>query len=303
MFEQEDSLAVGGQAVIEGVMIRSKDRLAIAVRLPNGEIDVETKSWKSLFDKRLTKRPFLRGFFILLETMVNGIKALNLSASKAIEQEADAKELKGWHIALTLAFSIGFALLLFVVLPHLLSLFLAQGRVESLGFHVWDGIIKVLFLIGYILAITALPDVRRVFSYHGAEHKVIWAHESGAPLEPENIRNFSRLHPRCGTTFLLFVLTLSIIIYSAMVPALLLIYSPENAFLKQTYIIAMKILLMIPISAVAYEIIKLSGLKRHKLWYKALAAPGLFMQKLTTKEPDDEQIKVAVAALRGALDN
>lgn len=295
---------VGGQAVMEGVMMRDRERLAIAVRKPGGDILLDVRPWFTLTAAKLLKKPFLRGFPILLETLVNGIKALNFSAQVAVEE--DEGEIGPWAMGLTLAASIGFALLLFVVTPHLFSLGMKaaglSGGVEALSFHVWDGLFKMALFLGYILAISYLPDVRRVFEYHGAEHKVIWAYEQGAELSAAGARDFSRLHPRCGTAFLLFVLAISIALYAFLVPWLLTFYAPETGWIKQAYIVALKLVLMVPVSALAYEVIKVAGKFHTNIACRLISAPGLFMQLLTTKEPDDRQIEVALAALRGAVE-
>ncbi|QLA18107.1 DUF1385 domain-containing protein [Desulfolutivibrio sulfoxidireducens] len=283
-------------------MIRADDRLAIAVRKPDGAIEVQNRPWFSLTSSPVLKKPFMRGFPILLETLVNGISALNFSAQKALEEEN--QELKPWAMTLTLAGSIAFALFLFVVVPHLFTLGVKalglSGGVEDLSFHAWDGLFKMAVFIGYIGAISLLPDIRRVFQYHGAEHKVIWAHEKGQPLTPEGAKPFSRLHPRCGTAFVLFVLAVSIALYAVLVPALLSVFSPESTILKHAYIVGLKLVLMIPISAVAYEIVKYAGKHHEKPLCRVLSGPGLFMQLLTTHEPDEKQLEVAIAALKGA---
>jgi uncharacterized protein YqhQ len=294
---------VGGQAVMEGVMIRSKDCLAIAVRKPSGEIFVETRPWFTFARAKWLKKPFVRGFPVLLETLVNGIKALNFSAQQSLDEEEG--ELSPWAMAVTMITAIGFALLLFVVAPHVFSLAMnwmgLSGDAEALSFHMWDGLFKLVMFVGYIAAISFIPDIRRVFQYHGAEHKVIWAHENNVELSPEAVRDFSRLHPRCGTTFLLFVLGVSIVLYTFLVPLLLQTWAPQGAVIKQVYIIAVKFLLMVPISAISYEIIKFSGKFHKNILCKALSCPGMAMQMLTTHEPDDAQIEVAIAALKGAL--
>lgn len=296
--------SVGGQAVMEGVMMRDRERLAIAVRRPGGDILLDVRAWFCLTAAKWLKKPFVRGFPILLETLVNGIKALNYSAQVAMEEEEG--EIGPWAMGLTLAASIGFALLLFVVVPHLFSLGMKaaglSGGVEALSFHVWDGLFKLVLFLGYILAISFLPDIRRVFEYHGAEHKVIWAYEEGAPLTPEGARNYPRLHPRCGTAFLLFVLTISIVLYAFLVPALLPLYAPATPWIKQAYIVVLKLVLMVPVSCLAYEVIKLAGRFHTNFACRLLSAPGLFLQLLTTKEPDDRQLEVALAALRGAVE-
>ena len=289
---------------MEGVMMRDRDQLAIAVRRPGGEILLDVRPWFTMWPAKWLK-PFLRGFPVLLETLVNGIKALNFSAQVAVEEEEEG-EIGPWAMGLTLAASIGFALLLFVVTPHLFSLGMKalglSGGVEDLSFHVWDGLFKMVLFVGYIAAISFLPDIRRVFQYHGAEHKVIWAFEQGASLTPDGARGFSRLHPRCGTAFLLFVLAISIALYAFLVPWLLTFYAPATAWIKQAYIVALKLVLMAPVSCLAYEVIKVAGKFHTNFVCRLISAPGLFMQMLTTKEPDDQQIEVALAALRGAVE-
>jgi uncharacterized protein YqhQ len=303
-------LSVGGQAVIEGVMMRARDRLAIAVRRPDGEIKVELRPWFSLTDHPWLKKPFVRGFPVLLETMVNGIKALNWSANEALleEDEETGEESSGlstWHLVLTLGAALAFALGLFVVLPHFFSIVMEWwglgGDVDALSFHAWDGLFKMIMFIGYILAISYMPDIRRVFQYHGAEHKTIWTFESGAELTPESARGYSRLHPRCGTAFLLFVLALSIILFAVLVPLLLRIWSPQVFLLKHLYIVGLKLVLMIPVSSLSYELIRFSGKFHKNFMCRMLCWPGLLLQGLTTKEPDDAQIEVAIAALQCAI--
>lgn len=297
--------SVGGQAVIEGVMMRAKDTLAIAIRKADGEIVTEVRPWFSLSIHPWLKKPFLRGFPILMETMVNGIKALNYSAVQAAEDDDDDTELTSWHLILTMVLALGAALGLFVVLPHFLSVGMEYlglaGDVDSLSFHIWDGFIKMVVFVGYILAISYIPDIKRVFQYHGAEHKVIWTWEEGKELSPLSTRLYSRLHPRCGTAFLLFVLVISILLYAVLVPYILTFYSPEYFVFKHLYIVGMKLFLMIPVSNIAYEMIKFSGKYSKSMLCKIMCWPGMMMQMLTTKEPDDSQIEVAIAALECAV--
>jgi len=297
-------LRVGGQAVIEGVMMRHQDRLAIAVRTPNGKIVVETRPWWSLGLSKWQKTKGIRGFFVLLETLVNGIKALNFSAQKAYEEDT-GQELSSWAIITSMALAIGFALLLFVVVPHLFSMLMVKlgdsGNLQSFSFHLWDGVFKFFIFIGYVLAISFIPDIKRVFEYHGAEHKTIYAFEHGKPLTYENIKNYSRLHPRCGTSFLLFVLAISILIFSIVIPLSLQLFQISNFWWKHVFALGLKIVLMIPISGLAYEVIRVAGEKENTWWCKFLCFPGLFFQLITTKEPDQKQVEVAVAALKGAL--
>jgi len=297
--------AVGGQAVIEGVMMRAKNTLAIAIRKPGGEIVTEVRPWFTMIRHPLLKKPFLRGFPVLMETMVNGIKALNYSAMQAADDDEEAGELTSWHLAMTMVLALGAALGLFVVLPHFLSVGMEllgwAGDVDSLSFHAWDGVIKMAVFVGYILAISLIPDIRRVFEYHGAEHKVIWTWEEGRALSPDSTRFHSRLHPRCGTAFLLFVLVVSIMLYAVLVPYLLTFYAPGHFIVKHLYIVGMKLVLMIPVSCVAYEMIKFAGKYSKNALCKLMCWPGLMMQLLTTKEPDDSQLEVAIAALECAV--
>lgn len=294
---------VGGQAVMEGVMMRNGDYYALAVRRPDGSILAERLPWFSLTRLALLKKPFLRGFPILIETLINGIQALNRSAEQAAE--AEEEKLEGWHLMLTLLMALCMAVALFVVTPHLLSVGMQWmglgGDVEGLSFHLWDGFFKCCIFIGYILAISLVPDVRRVFQYHGAEHKVIHAFESGGEVTSTEADRMSRLHPRCGTTFLLFVISISIILHAVLVPLFLHFWTPAGVVAKHAVTILFKLLLMIPISALAYELIRYGARIGNTLAGRLLRAPGLLLQMLTTYEPDRSQLDVAVVALREAL--
>lgn len=301
---EQESLAVGGQAVMEGIMMRNGDRLALAVRKPDQHIVSINLPWTTLFTGKTVRRPWLRGFPVLVETMVNGVKALNLSAELAAE--AEGTPLKPWQMALTMAVAVGMALVLFVVVPHLLTIGLnalsISGGVEGFSFHLWDGLIKFSMFIGYIAAISFVPDIRRVFEYHGAEHKSIAAYEHGEnPVTPASASRYSRLHPRCGTTFLLFVLSISIILHAVSVPLLMLVWHPQNAVIKHSAIIFFKLLLTIPISAMAYEAIRYAARLKNPTLGAFLRGPGLMLQTLTTREPDESQLEVGLVALKEAL--
>lgn len=296
---------IGGQAVMEGVMMRNGNRLAIAVRRPSGDIVAESHPWFSLTKAAWLQRPFVRGFPILIETMVNGIKALNRSAKHAFEAEDESEELKPWHLVLTLLASIGMAIGLFVILPHLFSIgmgFLGfAGDVNGLSFHIWDGFFKFGIFIAYIVAISFVPDIRRVFQYHGAEHKVISAYEAQGEVSAHTAQFHSRLHPRCGTTFMLFVISISIILHAVLVPALMLLWTPDGDVSKHAVTVLFKLLLMIPISALAYETIRYAARLEDGVLSYLLKAPGMLLQRLTTGEPNHQQLEVAVVALREAL--
>jgi uncharacterized protein YqhQ len=206
---------------------------------------------------------------------------------------------------MTLLLAFALAIGLFVVAPHLMSIGMnwlkLSGGVEGLSFHLWDGLFKFCIFLGYIFLISLVPDIRRVFQYHGAEHKVIRAFEANGEITANEAARHSRLHPRCGTTFLLFVLSISILLHAVLVPLLFGFWTPENAVVKHASAIFFKLLLMIPISALAYELIRYAADLGDTGIGMVLRAPGMLLQMLTTYEPDNEQIEVAVAALAEAL--
>jgi uncharacterized protein YqhQ len=293
---------VGGQAVIEGVMMKAPSRLCVAVRRPSGEILVKNDPLRSLATRwPVLGWPFVRGPVILGETLVQGMKALSFSAQQALEEQGE--ELGSWALLLTLVVAIGAGLGLFVALPHLLSLGL--GRVvpggfstDSFWFHLVDGVIKVAIFGAYLWIISLMRDIRRVFEYHGAEHKAIYCYESGGQLCVETARGYSRLHPRCGTAFLLVVLVVSILVFAVALP--LLPRLAASGWLNQALLIGLKIVLMLPIAGVSYEVIRMAGKKQGRGLWGALIWPGLQLQRLTTREPSDDQIEIALAALRAA---
>jgi len=299
----EPSLPVGGQAVLEGVMMRSPQALAIAVRLPNGEVLLKDEPYSSLTARYpLLKRPFFRGPVILIEALVTGIRALSFSAQAALEEEETSL---GWgSIALTMGGAFLLAFLLFGFLPHYLSGLAGYlvGRPLTPAdflFHVIDGIIKTLFILGYIWGISRFREIRRVFEYHGAEHKSICAYEAGEPLTVENARRHCTCHPRCGTSFILVVLLVSLLVFTIffpLVPAL-----THRGLLNNFIQVLIKVALMFPIAAISYEIIRWGGRDPHHPLARILLWPGLATQRLTTQEPDDSQLEVALAALKAVL--
>lgn len=295
---------VGGQAVMEGVMMRNGDIYGVAVRMANGDIYAQILPWRSFTGKSWLKAPLVRGFPILLETMVNGIYALNRSVA-LFEQDSNHRPLSGWHVALGVALALVIAIGLFVVAPHVLSLLMLflglGGDVEGLSFHLWDGFYKCAIFILYIWLISLVPDIKRVFEYHGAEHKTIHAWETGESVDTFTAGNMSRLHPRCGTTFLLFVICISIILQAVLVPPLFRLWTPQGMFAKHFFSLGIKLLLVVPISAVAYELVRLAARMPDGPVATLLRAPGLALQKLTTREPSREQLEVAVVALAEAV--
>ena len=283
---------VGGQAVLEGVMMRNGDAYALALRRPDGEIVARRMPWFSLTRHPWLKKPFVRGFPVLIETLVNGIKALNRSAEH--QAEGTEEELKGWHLVLTLLLSLAMAVGLFVVVPHLLSLLMQWlelgGGVEGLTFHLWDGLFKCLIFMGYIWAISFVPDIRRVFQYHGAEHKAVYCYENNLPLTVENAQKFPTLHPRCGTSYLVIVFLISILIFT------FLGTNSSNVLAR----VGSRLALLPVVAGVSYEVLQtLARLPRNRL-VRALMWPGLMMQKITTKQPDDSMVEVAIHSLKAA---
>lgn len=296
---------VGGQAVLEGVMMRSPSALAVAVRKSNGEVAIKEGPWKSITTRiPLLSWPFFRGGIILIEALINGLDALTFSANQALEDETD-EEMGVWAMALTIVVSFGLGILLFVALPHYLSLLLGRigplsFGVRSIAFHSIDGLLKLSFFLGYILLISRIKEIGRVFEYHGAEHKSIFAYEAGKDLTVENAREYTTLHPRCGTAFILVVLILSILIFSLVFP-LIISADQERGWMINILYVFIKILLMMPIAGVAYEFNRFAS--RHMDWtlLKLAVMPGLWVQKLTTREPTDDQIEIALIALKKAL--
>jgi uncharacterized protein YqhQ len=297
-------IRVGGQAVIEGIMMRAPRTFTVVVRRPDGDLSIREDRWYSPMEKwPILKKPFLRGCIVLYEALFNGIQALTYSAQEALGEEEE--KLGPWALAGTIALALGGAILLFVIVPHVATLGVgwligADLGVRSVWFHVIDGIIKVSIFVGYILLISLLNEIKRVFQYHGAEHKSIHAYEKGEELTVENARKHPTLHARCGTAFLLLVLVFSIFLFTAVFP-----FVPNDLFgnrvLTNMFFIFVKILLLLPIAGCSYEIIRL-GEKLNNPILNLLLLPGLWLQKLTTREPSDDQIEVALVALKKTLE-
>lgn len=279
---------VGGQAVIEGVMMRGVKHWAVAVRLENGEIDTEVHDFESkVKSSRFYKLPVVRGVVALVESLGIGIKALGKSANKQLGEEEE--EIGGATWALTVAFSLTFAITLFFLLPLAITNVLRADAESDLGFVLFEKVVRIAIFIAYLWVISFLPDLKRVFEYHGAEHKTIFNYESGLPLSAENAARFSRFHPRCGTSFLLLVFIVSIFV---LVP----LGRPDWYILYPSRVVAVPI-----VAGLAFELIKLIGKHRTRLWARAIMWPGLQLQRLTTREPDREQLEVAIASLEAVL--
>lgn len=295
---------IGGQAVLEGVMMKAPNKIAIAVRRSNGEIEIESKEISSVKDKySILKLPVLRGVVTFGETMVLGIKSLMASAQLYGEEEEEYKpsKVESWisqktginiddvMVFFALITAIGFAILLFMIAPALLTKFVSQAVDSNLIKSLIEGVIRLTAFIIYILLISRMKDIKRVFQYHGAEHKTIHCYEHGEELTVENARKFTTLHPRCGTAFLLIVMIISIVAFSFL--------EWNNIIVR----IVTKLLLLPFIAGISYEIIKWAGASESK-WVNVVMYPGLMLQKLTTKEPDDEQLEVAICAFLAAMD-
>ncbi len=278
---------VGGQAVIEGVMMRGKTHVAVAVRQPDGEISVDVRPVNSISDRYpILKKPFLRGVVSLVESLVMGMKALAYSAqvSGDEDEKLDSKEM-----ALTIAVSAGLAILLFIVIPTWSMRFLTGITQDHMALNLAEGVLRMAIFLAYIAAISSMNDIQRVFQYHGAEHKTIYTYEAGLPLKVENVRPFSTLHPRCGTNFLMIVMLISMFIFT---------------FLGWPSLwerIASRIILMPVIAGVSYELIRYAGAHTDNPLVRIAITPGLLLQKLTTRQPDDSQIEVAIASLKAVV--
>jgi uncharacterized protein YqhQ len=282
---------IGGQAVIEGVMMKGRKGWTVAVRGPNGDIHVKRETVSEL--PRILRLPVLRGFIALFSALFIGIKAIEFSASKAYEEEA-GEDLSPVTLGFTIVLSVVIGIALFILLPlyatKLLGFVVESVAKSSLIFNLVDGIIRVFIFLLYIISVGLWKEMRRIFEYHGAEHKVIHAFENGEDLSVNNIKVFSPLHPRCGTSFLLIVMVISIFTFSFIPQGWTFIYK----FLSR--------LILIPlIAGISYEFLKLSAKMQDNLIMRMLIKPGLLLQRLTTREPDEAQIEVAVRALQEVL--
>ncbi|MGF0031773.1 DUF1385 domain-containing protein [Bariatricus sp. SGI.154] len=291
---------IGGQAVLEGIMMKHKDDYAVAVRKPDGEIVVQKETYKSFVGnwKKLTEVPFVRGIFNFIDSMVLGIKTLTYSASffeeeevieMTVEEKAKKEKRENLMMGVTVAFSVVAAVAIFMVLPYFLSSLL-KPLVTSYSMRtVIEGVVRIGIFILYVLMISRMKDIQRTFMYHGAEHKCINCIEHGLPLTVENVRISSRQHKRCGTSFLFLVLAISII--------LLLLIRVESPLMR----VVVRIALLPVIAGISYEFLKLAGRSDHPV-INLLSKPGLAIQKLTTKEPDDSMIEVAIQAVEAVFD-
>ena len=307
---------IGGQAVMEGVMMKNQEKYAVAVRKPDQEIVVETSTYEGLIkNKKIRNMPILRGVFSFIESLVLGMKTLTFSASffeeeedeksgsrKAekragakkpapTEEEQKKKEKRQENVLMggTVAISIVLALAIFMVLPYYISVFFQRFITSQTLLALLEGVIRLTIFIGYVAAISLMPDIKRVYMYHGAEHKCINCIEQGMDLTVENVRKSSRLHKRCGTSFLLIVMLISIVFF--------LFIRVDNRILQ----LLLRLVLIPVIAGVSYEFIRLAGRSDHML-VNLFSKPGLLLQRITTREPDDSMIEVGIASVEAVFD-
>lgn len=297
------AVRIGGQAVIEGVMMKNMDRYAVSVRKPNGKIETKVEECVSFAEKHpLFQLPVFRGMANFLESMVIGMKTLNYSAS-FYEDEEEQTESKTEQLlekifgekaekiimGIVLVFSLAISIGLFMILPYIASEALGKLIRNEYVILFMEGIIRIAIFLGYIVLISRMEDIKRVFMYHGAEHKTINCLEAGVPLTPENVDNFSRLHKRCGTSFIFIVMIISMVFF--------FFIRVDTIWLR----IVLRLLFLPLVAGVSYEFIRLAGSSDHPL-VQIFSKPGLALQKLTTKEPDHSMIEVAIASVEGVFD-
>jgi uncharacterized protein YqhQ len=299
-----EDILVGGQAVIEGVMMRTPHASAVAVRRMDGSVEVTKKPVKRLSDywKPLSWY-VVRGFAVLIQSLVLGMRALNFSINVAMKDEAESqagknpgkkkKEASMYPIAFSMIFAVAAAVFLFILMPLWITTLLKDyiSAVHNwFVFNLVDGLIRVIFFLGYIILVSMLKDIRRVFQYHGAEHKVVHVWEASEELTVENARSKSTLHPRCGTSFLMFVMVVSVIVFSLFE-------------FKGFWAIFLSRLVLVPVvSGLSYELIRVSAPRCGKGFFKLIVLPGLGLQRITTKEPSDDQLEIAIRSLQEALE-
>lgn len=298
--KQTQYSGIGGQAVLEGVMMKNKDKYAVAVRKPDGDIDIQVEEYKGVCgDKSFTKLPLIRGVFAFIDSLVLGMRVTMHSASfyEDEEEEKNTGKLEKTlgsktddiMMGFTVVLSVLIAVALFMLLPFLISDLLGKYIRNASIIAILEGVLRILIFVGYIVAISLMKDIKRLYMYHGAEHKCINCIEKGRPLTVKDVMRSSRQHKRCGTSFLLFVVLVSVIVF--------FFIRVDNMALK----LVLRLLLVPVIAGISYEIIRLAG-KSDNFIIRMISAPGLWMQRLTTKEPDEEMVKVAIASVEAVFD-
>ncbi len=300
--EEFESLAIGGQAVIEGVMILAPTKYAISVRKPNRSIRTKVTGLKAP-NSKFKKLPFIRGSVNLVRMLAIGMKALVWSSNQVAQKKED--KLSAKEMGTTIFFSILFAIGIFVALPYFLTHWIGfREEAKPFLFNLVDGIIRIAFFVGYIWAISFMKDIHRMFQYHGAEHMAIHCYEHKKKLIVQNVAKFTTLHPRCGTAFLLIVLIISILIFS-IIPSLVIFLYPTfmelSGWVRKPLLFVMRILFLPVVAGVSYELLKASDKYKSNILLKAFSMPGLWLQKITTQKPSKDQIEVAIASVKAAL--
>jgi len=281
-----NKLTVGGQAVIEGVMMRGPRLVSTAVREPSGQISVKVDPVSSISDRYpILKKPMLRGVIALGESLVLGLKSLSYSAQKAGDED---EQLSDKELVMTILFSLGLAILLFVIIPTAAAKYIDASFTNPILLNLLEGGLRLGIFLVYIYGISRMKDIQRVFKYHGAEHKTIHAYEAGVELTVENVQKYSTLHPRCGTAFLLIVMVVSIIMFAFL--------GWPDLWLR----ILSRVILLPVVAGISYEIIRFAGKSQNPLVHIAIL-PGLWLQKITTSQPDDDMVEVAIQALEAVL--
>ena len=277
----------GGQALIEGVMMRGKRYQAMSARLEDGRIVSEVEEFTMLTDRhKFFGLPFIRGTFNMIDSLISGMKALTWSTNVSLAEDEEAEELTPMEIALTMLVSIGLGILLFFVLPVIIAHYFQPLIPGSFLQNVFEGVVRVAVFLLYLFLISRMKEIRRVFQYHGAEHKSIHCYEAGEALTPENAMKHTRLHPRCGTSFLFIVMIISIFVFA--------LVGVDNFAWRM----ASRIVLLPVITGVSYEVLRFCGKHMDKVWVRAIAWPGMQLQRLTTGEPDLEMLEVAIYSLQ-----
>jgi uncharacterized protein YqhQ len=283
----------GGQALIEGVMMRYGNRIAAAVRRPDREIVIKEQHYVPLTKRyKILGFMFVRGFISLFEMMIIGMNCLLFSAEQALEEEKEKQNKSyAWELTFSMMVSIGFAVLFFIVVPAYFFSVLKGYIANTIILNLVEGMIRLGIFLGFLSTTLLMEDMRRVFMYHGAEHKTVFAWENGQELTVENVRDFSTQHPRCGTSFILVVMIVSILVFS---------FLGRPDFVHR---VIYKLLLLPVVAGISYEVIRFTGKKRDWKWVQSLSWPGLLLQKITTREPTDDQIEVAIEALKRVITN
>lgn len=278
-----DKIYYGGQAVIEGVMMRGRKAMVVAVRRPGGDLVFNTKSLSAIYTGRLRKTPFVRGIVVLIEALVLGVQSLLYSANIALEEEEE--EISGGLLWTLLIGSMTLGVALFFLIPLFATKLLGTFVNSPVTFNLVEGLIRICLFIAYLRLISLVPDIKRVFAYHGAEHKAVNAYEEGVPLEIAAVKKHSTAHVRCGTSFMFVVLIIAVIVFTLV-------------GLPSIWLMVLSRIVLIPvIAAIGYEAVHFGGRHSHNGFVRALLTPGLWLQKMTTREPDDSQLEVALAAL------